>query len=60
MKRGYLIFTDVAYVGSILLLGFATDGFHKLNLMLIFLILFAFVMLLKRHADYYKLNKKIY
>jgi len=56
-----LIFTDVVFIVGVSLLAFAASGNSTLkSLPLIFLTIFAFGSCLKRHVNYYKLNKKIY
>jgi len=60
MTRKRLVFTDLIFVIAVALLCFATDGFHKPALMIIFLIGFTLIASVKRHVRYYKLNKKIY
>ena len=60
MTRNKLIFTDLVFIVGVILLCYATDFFHKSFLPIFFLILFAFASCVKRHADYYKLTKKIY
>lgn len=60
MTRGRLIFVDVVFIVSVALIWFATDGLTHNALMLEFCILFAFAACVKWHAEYYKLNKKIY
>ena len=60
MTRGRLILVDVLFIVSVALIWFATDGLKHNALMLEFCILFAFAVCVKWHAEYYKLNKKIY
>jgi hypothetical protein len=60
MTRGKLILVDAVFIIGVALIWFASDGFTKNALMLVFMILFAFAACLKWHFEYYKLNKKIY
>ncbi|MGF7041259.1 hypothetical protein M2273_004525 [Mucilaginibacter lappiensis] len=60
MNRKKLIITDLLLVIGIILLTYASDGFNKAIMPLMLLIISAFTGCFIRHANYYKLTKKIY
>jgi hypothetical protein len=59
MSRQKLIYTDIILV-AMCLFAYATGGFQKNMLLMPTIIILVFVGCLKRHVNYYKLNKKIY
>jgi hypothetical protein len=59
MSKKGLIFTDVVCVLGIALLTYDLSS-AKNPIPLVFLALIGFATCLRRHVNYYKLNKKIY